>query len=285
MRAIVGGAAVKGIRGSDLKLIKVHKPAISEQRAIRTVLSAYDDLIDNNQRRIQLLEDMARRLYREWFVHLRFPRYQSVRIKDGVPEDWTKIPLANAADFINGFAFKPAHQMEHGLPIVKIPELRDGVSSKTPRNHGVGIPERNKIDTGDVLFSWSATLLVTEWSEGPALLNQHLFKVVAKNTMNKRFIRFAIEDAIPTLLGHSVGATMQHIRRKALDDHKILLPHGPVREEFSAVIDPLMDQVLTLNAQNKRLTQARDLLIPRLMSGQLDVAGIAISEETAGWGS
>ena len=85
IRAIVGGAAVKGIRGSDLKLIKVHVPPIDEQIAIRQVVALYDDLITTNQRRIALLEDAARRLYREWFVHLRFPGHESVPVKDGVP--------------------------------------------------------------------------------------------------------------------------------------------------------------------------------------------------------
>ena len=98
IRAIVGGAAVKGIRGSDLKLIKVHVPPIDEQIAIRQVVALYDDLITTNQRRIALLEDAARRLYREWFVHLRFPGHESVPVKDGVPEGWRKQTLASVAD-------------------------------------------------------------------------------------------------------------------------------------------------------------------------------------------
>jgi type I restriction enzyme S subunit len=270
---------VKGIRGSDLRLIKVHVPPLHEQIAIRAVVTAYDDLIATNQRRIQLLEDAARRLYREWFVRLRYPGHELVTIKDGVPQGWSKVTLAEAADFINGFAFKPAHLLDHGLPIVKIPELRNGISKKTPFNPGLGVPERNKIDTGDLLFSWSATFLVNEWGEGPALLNQHLFKVVSKNSVNKRLIRFAIEDAIPSLLGHSVGATMQHIRRSALDDHFTLIPDETIGRDFAAVIDPLMDQVLTLQSKNNRLTKVRDLLLPKLMSGQLDVSSITLLDE------
>lgn len=252
---------------------------IDQQARIAEVLDGLDSLLEVNQRRIQLLEDAARRLYREWFVQLRFPGNELVTVKDGVPQGWSRVALAQAADFINGFAFKPAHFLEHGLPIVKIPELRDGVSSKTPFNPGLGVPERNKIDTGDVLFSWSATFLVNEWGEGPALLNQHLFKVVPKNSVNKRLIRFAIEYAIPSLLGHSVGATMLHIRRSALDDHYTLMPDETTSRDFAAVIDPLMDQVLTLQSKNNRLTKVRDLLLPKLMSGQLDVSGINLPDE------
>lgn len=281
IRAIVGGAAVKGIRGSDLKLIKVHVPPLDEQIAIRQVVALYDDLIATNQRRIALLEDAARRLYREWFVHLRFPGHESVPVKDGVPEGWRKTPMTSVADFVNGFAFKPEHLGESGLPVVKIPELRSGITSKTPFNPGHIVPQRNHITTGDVIFSWSATLLVNEWGEGPALLNQHLFKVIPHNELHKRLVRFAVEAAIPELSGHAVGATMQHIRRSALDNHLMLVPDDTTAAAFAGQADPMMDAVLNLTAQNRELTKARDLLLPKLMSGQLDVSGIALPDEGA----
>lgn len=281
IRAIVGGAAVKGIRGSDLKLIKVHVPPLDEQIAIRQVVALYDDLIATNQRRIALLEDAARRLYREWFVHLRFPGHESVPVKDGVPEGWRKTPMTSVADFVNGFAFKPEHLGESGLPVVKIPELRSGITSKTPFNPGHIVPQRNHITTGDVIFSWSATLLVNEWGEGPALLNQHLFKVIPHNELHKRLVRFAVEAAIPELSGHAVGATMQHIRRSALDNHLMLVPDDTTAAAFAGQADPMMDAVLNLTAQNRELTKARDLLLPKLMSGQLDVSGIALPDEVA----
>ena len=275
------GATIKHLPREQLARVPIRFPEWSEQKAIAVVLSAYDDLIATNQRRIALLEDAARRLYREWFVHLRFPGYESVPVKDGVPKGWQTLPLTECADFINGFAFKPEHQQEVGLPIVKIPELRDGVGSKTPKNSGVSVPSRNHIDTGDVLFSWSATLLVNEWSEGPALLNQHLFKVVPKHPAHKRLIRFAIEAAIPLLLGQSVGATMQHIRRSALDGHLMLVPDGTVTDAFAALVDPMMDMVLNLQGQNRHLRATRDSLLPKLMSGHLDVSGIRLPEEVA----
>ncbi len=279
IRAIVGGAAVKGIRGSDLKQIKVHLPPIDEQVSIREVIAAYDDLTANNERRVVLLKDAARRLYREWLVHLRFPGHELAQIQDGVPQGWHLLPLTGVADFVNGFAFKPEHQHEIGLPIVKIPELRDGVSSKTPRNAGAIVPPRSHIDTGDVLFSWSGTLLVNEWSEGPALLNQHLFKVAPRDPVHRRLVRFAIEAAIPLLLGQSVGATMQHIRRSALDTHHILVPDDATSAAFAACVDPMMDLVLNLREQNRQLSLTRDALLPKLMSGKLDVSSIRLPEE------
>ena len=254
---------------------------LATQKRIAEVLDALDSSIETNQRRIALLEDGARRLYREWFVQLRFPGHESVRVHDGLPQGWQALALTGVAEFINGFAFKPEHQQDTGLPIVKIPELRDGVSSKTPRGPGNAVPIRNHIDTGDVLFSWSATLLVNEWGEGPALLNQHLFKVVPRNLIHRRLIRFAVEAAIPSLLGQSVGATMQHIRRSALDTHLMLVPDQSVANAFAALVDPMMDMVLSLKEQNRHLTAARDMLLPKLMSGQLDVSGIPLLDEVS----
>ncbi len=254
---------------------------LNTQKQIAEVLDALDSSIETNQRRIALLEDAARRLYREWFVHLRFPGHESVPVKDGVPEGWCKKPMTSVADFVNGFAFKPEHLGESGLPVVKIPELRSGITSKTPYNSGNIVPQRNHINTGDVLFSWSATLLVNEWGEGPALLNQHLFKVIPHNELHKRLVRFAVEAAIPELTGHAVGATMQHIRRSALDNHLMLVPDDTTAAAFSTQADPMMDAILNLTAQNRELAKARDLLLPKLMSGQLDVSGIRLPEDVA----
>ena len=278
---ITTGANIPHISGKDIAAYEFELPDLDDQTRIVECLSAYDDLIATNQRRIALLEDAARRLYREWFVHLRFPGHESVPVKDGVPEGWCKKPMTGVADFVNGFAFKPEHLGDSGLPVVKIPELRSGITSKTPYNPGNIVPQRNHINTGDVLFSWSATLLVNEWGEGPALLNQHLFKVIPHNELHKRLVRFAVEAAIPELIGHAVGATMQHIRRSALDNHLMLVPDETTAVVFAAKVDPMMDAVLNLTAQNRELAKTRDLLLPKLMSGQLDVSGIALPDEVA----
>lgn len=279
IRGSATGATVRHTapkRICDCTVLMPDSPA--EQERVGFVLSAYDALIATSQRRIALLEEAARRLYREWFVHLRFPGHEAVKVASDVPAGWQKLPLTDVANFINGFAFKPEHLQDTGLPVVKIPELRDGITSKTPYNPGSIVPPRSHIGTGDVLFSWSATLLVNEWGEGPALLNQHLFKVVPNNELHKRLVRFAVEAAIPQLLGQSVGATMQHIRRSALDDHLMLVPDVATAEAFAAQVDPMMDAVLTMKAQIKALAQARDALLPKLMSGQLDVSTISVQD-------
>ncbi len=269
--SIAYGAAIQNINTDLVRDTKIALPDLADQRAIASCLCNYDDLIETNRRCITLLEESARLLYREWFVNLRFPGYEQAKVIDGLHVGWQSHSLAEVADFINGFAFKPAHLQEEGLPVVKIPELRDGVSDRTPRNQGDDIPERNKIDSGDLLFSWSATLIVNEWFDGPALLNQHLFKVIPKMESFKRYLRFALEAAIPSLLGQSVGATMQHIRKSALDDYNILVPNEELRILYAGIADPICDQAITLRRQIRLLIEARDELLPKLMSGAIQV--------------
>src|SRR5690606_35360173 len=110
---IISGATVDRVPIKKFPDFEISVPSLDTQKAIADILSAYDDLIENNRRRMALLEESARLLYREWFVHLRFPGHEHVPITDGVPEGWEKKPFSELAHFLNGFAFKPAHQEDH----------------------------------------------------------------------------------------------------------------------------------------------------------------------------
>ncbi len=266
-----GGTNINNLNQTVLKNFEISVPHPAEQEKILATISSYDDLIENNRRRIALLEEAARLLYREWFVHFRFPGHEHVKIMDGVPEGWRRKPFAELAEFLNGFAFKPRHLGEHGLPIVKIPELKSGVLEKTPRYDGLEVPEKYHLDTGDLLFSWSGTLAVDFWVGGKAYLNQHLFKVTPVANVSAAFLLIAIREAMPRFLSQSVGATMKHIRRSALSDVDVLLPPDHILDDFQGVINSHYAQVQTLKQQNRVLAEARDLLLPRLMDGRLEV--------------
>ena len=264
-------AAQPNINLSMLKNIEVPVPPISEQKQIADVISTYDDLIENNRRRIQLLEQSARLLYKEWFIRLRFPGHEHVKIKDGVPEGWESVALSELADFINGFAFKPIHLGDEGLPVVKIPELRQGVTNKTPRNPGDMIPEKYHLEDGDLLFSWSGTLAVNVWASGPALLNQHLFNVVPYGNISRAFLMCALREALVAFANQTVGATMKHIRRSALDNVFVLMPDDAILSIAEEALNNIYQQIITLHKQNHKLADARDLLLPRLMNGEVTV--------------
>ena len=271
VRNIMGGTNVPHISGSQIKAFKFRLPGEKEQAAIASVLSAYDDLIENNRRRIALLEAAARLLYREWFVHFRFPGHKRVADTDGVPERWERIALSGLANFVNGYAFKPTDLNGIGLPIVKIPELRQGVTDKTPRNDGELIPEKYHLKDGDLLFSWSGTLAVNVWAGGPALLNQHLFHVIPTGRVGRGFLMCAMREALASFGSQTVGATMKHIRRSALDQVFVYVGDRALTAPVEDALDNIYGQLVVLHQQNQRLAEARDLLLPRLMSGEIEV--------------
>ncbi|MCL4201437.1 MAG: restriction endonuclease subunit S [Pirellulaceae bacterium] len=265
-------AAVPGVNRNDLHARRVRVTRNkSRQIAIASILSPYDDLIENNRRRIQLLEAAARLLYQEWFVHLRFPGHEHVPITDGVPEGWERKPFADLAIFMNGFPFAPDDLGETGLPVVKIPELRDGPTTKTPRNTGEQIPEKYVIRDGDILFSWSGTLLVNIWNHGIGLLNQHLFKVTPISASLRGIVYLGLRQALVEFHNQTTGATMRHIRKGALETVRTLVPHAPLREEFESSVSPMLEQIGILQRQVAEATKARDVLLPRLMNGEVSV--------------
>ena len=270
------GAAQQNLNQGLIKSFELPFPPIETQQRIAGILSAYDDLIKTNTRRIRVLEEMARALYREWFVHYRFPGHEDVAMVEHadlgeVPEGWDVKGFSELAKFVNGFAFKPAHQEGSGLPIVKIPELREGVTSKTPRNSGAEIKPKYHINDGDLLFSWSGSFVVTIWTDGPALLNQHLFRVIDYVPSRKYYLLIALQESIGDFLTLATGATMKHIRRSALSEVKLAVPPGPVRDRFHAILEPIFEQVVCLRQMNENLRQTRDLLLPRLVSGELPI--------------
>lgn len=268
---LITGATVDRIPIAKLPDFLVALPDLTTQQHIASILSAYDDLIENNRRRMFLLEEEARELYLEWFVRLQFPGHERTRIVNGVPEGWKQKPFSSLAIFTNGYPFKPLELRDEGLPIVKIPELRDGVTAKTPRNTGENIPEKYLLTDGDLLFSWSGTLLIEFWYDGPAILNQHLFRVDVSDACSSVFMLCALREALPRFMNQAVGATMKHIRKGALTTVTTNLPPSSLLSQFNEVTAPAYRQIMCLRRQNQKLRAARDLLLPKLMNGEIAV--------------
>jgi type I restriction enzyme S subunit len=182
------GANIQNLSQSRLGNCEVNVPDIETQKRIATILSRYDSLIENYQKQIKLLEEAAQRLYKEWFVDLHFPGHENTKIVDGVPEGWEKKTISQLGEYLNGFAFKPSDWQESGKPIIKIKEMGNGVSNDTPRNNGERVPAKYLVKAGDLLFSWSATLMVIVWSGEEGWLNQHLFKVTPAKGIEREFL-------------------------------------------------------------------------------------------------
>lgn len=244
---------------------------IGTQKRIGSVLSNYDDLIENNQKQIKLLEEAAQRLYKEWFVDLRFPGHETTPIVDGVPEGWTSMAMNDIAEYINGYAFKPSDWDTKGKPIIKIKEMGSGITADTPRNRGEGIPAKYIVTAGDILFSWSATLSAMIWDEEDGLLNQHLFKVIPHNGISREFILQSILKALDEFSNLTTGSTMKHIQRGKLKEVFVNVPDNVTMRKYEFISEPMREQILTLKKQIILLKEARDRLLPKLMSGEIEV--------------
>lgn len=279
------GATMSNLSAGVVQQLPVRYPPLALQDAIVEVLDSLDTLIENNRRRIEVLEEMARLLYREWFVHFRFPGHEDVELVDSdlgpIPEGWAVRSFAELADFVNGFAFKPEHWLDKGLPIVKIKELKNGVTADTPRYHGADVGEKYHVNDGSVLFSWSADLKAYVWASGPALLNQHLFDV-RPYEVSTLFIFLALNERMGEFQARAQGTTMKHIKRSALSEVKVAVPKDGIRDEFEGVARPMLDLQLNLSKQNRALRNARDLLLPRLVSGELDLSELDLDLEVVG---
>jgi type I restriction enzyme S subunit len=279
LRARASGTTVLGIKQSELRKVRIPVFPLPIQRRIAGILSAYDELIENSQRRIKILESMARGLYREWFVHFRFPGHESVpRVKSPlgeIPEGWEVKAFSQLASYVNGYPFKPAQLGKEGKPIIKIKELKAGIVADTPRNPGEDIPEKYNIRDGDVLFSWSADLDAYLWMGGEGLLNQHLFTVLPADGISLAFCFHALKEAMPRFRALSLGATMHHIKRSALDQVFTVVAPMTTRKRFDVLVEPIHKQLITLTNYITNLRRTRDLLLPRLLSGQIDVEAMA----------
>lgn len=190
--------------------------------------------------------------------------------------DWEVRSLASLGTYLNGFAFKPQHWGDHGLPIVRIRELLD--QTVEPDRYDGPLAQAFKIQDGDLIFSWSATLAALFWNRGPAYLNQHLFKVTASNDVDLRFLHQLINFNLNSLAARSHGTTMKHVTRGDLADYVVRLPELPEQRRIAAVLDTLDDQIRSAEQIVTKLTHAKhglleDLLDPAIHRGVLSTVG------------
>lgn len=271
MQKIAGGAAQPKMGIYKVEAISITLPSIDTQNRIVDILSRYDALIENYQRQIKLLEEAAQRLYKEWFVDLRFPGHQSTPIINNLPQGWEKKSVSTLGEYLNGFAFKPSDWQETGKPIIKIKEMGNGVTAETPRNNGDRVPKKYLIKVGDLLFSWSATLMVIVWTGEEGWLNQHLFKVTPADGVGREFLLQSIANAIAEFSNLTTGSTMKHIQRNKLDQVFVNTPPPEIMEKYNNLAESIRTQIINKSVQIRNLSEARDRLLPKLMNAEIEV--------------
>lgn len=278
--------AVPGVNRNTLHQMTVRVPDRKTQERIAAVLSAYDDLIATNQRRIALLEVAARRLYREWFVHLRFPGHESVPVKDGVPEGWHIQILSSIAD-VNKRSVGTKDRPDSILYI--------DISSVTPGLIGEVTPfafsdapgrARRRVKHGDVIWSCvrpNRRSYALIWEPDERLVASTGFAVLSAVTVPASYLYFATttDKFVGYLEQNATGAAYPAVTAKTFEDADILVPDSSSLEAFDRIVLPMLEQMEALKSQNISLARARNLLLPKLMTGQLDVFGIALPDEVA----
>ena len=270
-----GGSAVPTLNRNVLHELKVKIPDLPTQRRIAAVLGALDDKIENNRKICENLEAQAQALFKSWFVD--FEPWGGK-----MPEGWKKVSLSEIASYLNGLAmqkYRPTNEDEF-LPVLKIKELRQGFCDESSEKCSSTIDSRYIVRDGDVIFSWSGSLLVDFWTGGEAGLNQHLFKVTS--TEFERWYYYAWTQhhlAAFVKIAADKATTMGHITREHLEDAKVLVPDGKALKEMGGKMTPLYDSVVAKRLESRALAEMRDALLPKLMSGRLRVDATACQGE------
>lgn len=266
MASIVSQCAQAGIRGSDLQELNVIFPPLYIQNKIAQILSYYDDLIENNQKQIKLLEEAAQRLYKEWFVDLRFPGHENVKIVNGVPEGWMRERLVNLVDVQYGYAFDGSlfNTAKNGMPIIRIRNIPSGNTGDYTTEEA---DSQYVIHNGDILVGMDGEFHFNSWSGPDAYLVQRTCSFRPHNSEMRGYLLQAIHAPIKYFENTVVGATVAHLGKKHIDTINVLTCPTNLYVPFQSYYER---RQLLLN-QNWLLAEARDRLLPKLMSGEIEV--------------
>ena len=263
------GATQDNLSQSKLLSIRFSVPDLAVQKKIADVLAAYDDLIENNRRRITLLEGTVRELYREWFVRLRFPGHQDTEIVDGVPKGWTTRALGEIADITMGQSPKSMYYNEigDGLP------FHQGVTdfgNRFPSHRVYCTVENRMANPGDLLFSVRAPVGRINITLDKVVMGRGI-AAIRSNRDQQILLFYALKSHFfrEDMLG--VGAIFAAIKKQDLYDVRLPQASDEVTHRFMDLIEPVDSTIKKLHLMIESLTQARDLLLPRLMSGELTV--------------
>lgn len=252
---LVAQSAQPNINLEQVSNLEFQAPELAEQKRIAGVLAAFDEKIENNNRIIKILEEMAQAIFKKWFVN---------NVSDG-----EAVSFVELADFVNGGAFgKIVNRNRKGLPLVKIAEFSRGISENTEWINE-GVPGKYLVKNGDLLFSWSGSLELHIWHKGDAVLNQHLFNVVPKDSHTRGFLYVVLRSVLPWFrqIAQSKATSMGHIQRHHLEEQEIFIPS----DKDLSIFDEIYQKLVSVLIENQKLAAMRDLLLPRLMSGEIRI--------------
>lgn len=278
MKANASGTATKFLTQPILNNINIEYRDIEEQKRIADILSAYDNLIENNNKRMKLLEQMAESLYKEWFVRFRFPRYENTKFVDGIPSDWQILRMSDFCYVTDGTHNTPKPINDGGVPLVTGKCIKNGFIDFNEsynisyQDHEL-ISKRSGLQTGDILFSNIGTVGTTclvNYDREFSVKNVIIFKPGNIKVSNYLY-SWLNSDSIQAIFATQTnGASQQFVGLNFMRRFKILVPNENVLDLYSGRIKPIRTEIVKLHDINENLTKQRDMLLPRLMSGKLE---------------
>lgn len=276
IKSMVGSSGRQRVQQSVLEELELLVPPLEEQEKIGQFLKNIDDKIALNQQINNNLEQQAQAIFKSWFVD--FEPFNDEDFIDSelgkIPNGWEISNLTDIAEYLNGLAmqkFRP-FEGEIGIPVMKIKELRQGGCDNNSELCSPNIKNEYIIQDGDVIFSWSGSLLVDIWCGGICGLNQHLFKV-SSNKYDKWFYYMWTKYHLNRFIAIAAdkATTMGHIKREELDKAKVLIPSKDDYSKINSILNPIFEMIILNRIENKRIIMIRDILIPKLMTGKIHI--------------
>ena len=274
--SIAKGTAQKAVPIAGIKTLELQLPPIATQRRIADILSAYDDLIENNRKQIKLLEEAAQRLYKEWFVDLRFPGHEHTKIVDGVPEGWEIYRFSDKVDIMSG-----------GTPKTDNPNYYNGtIPFYTPKdsdgaffafNTITNITEDGLNNCNSRLYPKNTVIVTARGTVGkttllgvPMAMNQSCYALKSDEIAAPYYLFFALNKEIASLKAMSNGGVFNTIIVKTFDSIHIAIPSNDLIATFETLVTPIMEQIQVKTKESFALSEVRDRLLPKLMSGEVE---------------
>jgi len=271
------GATMPSLNTGLLSGIEMVLPPIEIQKQIAGILSVCDDLIENNQKQIKLLEEAAQRLYKEWFVDLRFPGHENTKIVDGVPEGWNICPFSSKVDIMSG-----------GTPKTSIPDYYNGrIPFYTPKDSDgaffayktqINITEGGLKNCNSRLYPPKTVIITARGTVGkttilavPMAMNQSCYALKMKENDAPYYLFFALNNEIKALRTMANGGVFNTIIGKTFDSINIQIPKDPLIYGFEKTVRPFMEQIKNKLQANSKIVETRNRLLPKLMSGEVEV--------------
>lgn len=278
IKQISQGTAQDNLSWQKLETIKFPAPDIKIQSKIVEILGTFDDLIENNQKQIKLLEEAVQRLYKEWFVDLRFPGYENCKIVDGVPESWIQKKISDLGEIITGKTPSTSKEQYYGgnIPFIKIPDMHGCVFPITTKvtltNEGANTQKNKYIPKNGIMVSCIATVGLVNIAIELCQTNQQINSIILNNEQDLYYVYSSMKRLKELLEGvGSNGATMTNVNKTKFGNIEVVYPNDELRKLYYDYCKPIFEKIYALSRNIKKLSQVRDCLLPKLMSGEIEV--------------